>query len=245
MDNETIDLGKWYIPKNWNDITLRKFQEIKKFYNDTENNFDVRQVLHILCDKTMDEVNELPVEFLDIILNKLSFLNEQPKVGEPSNKVTIDGQVYQVNTMQRMKTGEYVAADSAMKNDKDDFASILAIMCRKPDEKYDSKFEAELFEERKKMFEEQPITKILPIVNFFLSRLELSLTPSLLYSKVEEELSHIRRSINNSQGIGIFRKLFLRWQVMKLQKSMRSGKNMSQIHSSFSHILSKKGKWKK
>lgn len=242
MDNGTIDLGKWYIPKNWNDISLKKFQEIKKFYNDTENNFDVRQVLHILCDKTMDEVYELPVEFLDIILEKLTFIYEQPKTEEPTNSITVDGQLYQVNVMEKMKTGEFVAADSVMKNDKDDFASILAILCRKPDEKYDSRFEAEEFDNRRKMFLEQPITKILPIVSFFLQRFEQSLIPSLLYSKVEEEANHIQQSIKNSEKIGVFKKCYLNWQMRKLRKLMKSNKSTSQIHSYFSPILSRKGK---
>lgn len=245
MDNETIDLGKWVIPKNWEDISLLKFQQIKKFYNETDNAFDVRQVLHILCDKTMDEVNELPVEFLDIILEKLSFLNEQPKTEEPTNSIIIDGQLYQVNVMEKMKTGEYVAADSAMKNDKDDFASILAILCRKPDEKYDSRFEAELFEERKKMFEEQPITKILPIVSFFLSKLNEQVILSLLYSRLEDEVNHIQQIIKNSEKIGVFKKCYLNWQMRRLRKSMKSNKSTSQIPSSSSPILLKKAKCKK
>lgn len=225
MQNDSYNFGNWNIPTSWDDITLKKFQEINKYYSDKDKHFDVREVIHILADKTIDEVNELPAEFLQVIMEKLSFIEKEPEAKEPTNKIEISKETYQINYMEKLKTGEYVSVDNILKADSNDYASILAILCRKEGEIYDSKFEAELFEERKKMFEEQPITKILPIVGFFLNLYILLVTPSQLYSQVEEELNHIQKSIKTSTEIGVFKKRSLNSQVKKLQKLLKSNKN--------------------
>lgn len=225
MRKDSYNFGDWNIPTSWDDITLKKFQEINKYYSDKDKHFDVREVIHILADKTIDEVNELPAEFLQIIMEKLSFIEKEPETKEPTNKIEIGKETYQINFMEKLKTGEYVSVDNILKADSNDYASILAILCRKEGEIYDSKFEAELFEERKKMFEEQPITKILPIIGFFLNLYILLVTPSRLFSQVEEELNHIQKSIKTSTEIGVFKKRSLNSQVKKLQKLLKSNKN--------------------
>ena len=226
-NEEIIDYGSWDIPTDWSQITLRQFQDIDNYYKDKERNFDVRDVIHILAGKTIDEVNQLPVEFLEIIFDKLSFMNEQPVVGEPTNKIELDGVTYQVNIMNKLKTGEYVAVDSVVKTDAANFAAILAIICRKEDEIFDSKFENEILEDRIKMFENAPITKVLPIMNFFINCYILSETPSQLYSMVEEEINLTRQNIQDSVKNGGITKLSSRWQMRKLRKLEKSLKSIS------------------
>ena len=151
MDNNTIDYGKISIPTSWDEITLKQFQDIERYYDDKDKKFDAREVLHIFTNKTVDEINALPLELTEILMNKLLFLQEKPKDVEPSNKVKIDGEEYVINVMEKLKTGEYVTVDAILKNDKFDYSSIFAVLCRKNGEIYDSKFEAELFEQRKEM----------------------------------------------------------------------------------------------
>lgn len=222
---DKIDYGKIQVPTNWNEITLKQFQKINSYYDDKDKKFNIIDVVDIMIDKDRDYVMSLPSDFLNIILEKLQFLQEQPKQEEPSNKIEIDGETYVINVMEKLKTGEYIAVDSVMKNDKNDYASILAILCRKQGEIYDSKFEAETFEERKKMFEQQPITKILPTLSFFLQLYIVSQTHSHLYSQVEEAINHTAKSINNSTKIGVGGKLYLNWRMRKLRKLLRSNKS--------------------
>lgn len=228
MDKEVIkDFGKWNVPTKWDDITLKIYQEIEKYYEDKETKeFDVREVLHILTNKDWDEINALPAEFLDTILTHLIFLTTTPEVGEASNKIVVDGVEYKINVMEKLKLGEYVAVDTVLKADKHDYASILAILCRKEGEIYDSTYEAEVFDKRKEMFENQPVTKILPIVSFFLDLYITLETPSQLYSQVESAISHIQQTIDSSQKIGVSKRLSLNWQMKKLRKSLKSIKRI-------------------
>ena len=221
------DFGKWNVPSKWDDITLKVYQDIERYYADKEERqFDVRDVLHILTNKSIDEINELPSEFLDTILTHLLFLVTTPDVGEPSNKIVIDGEEYIINIMEKLKLGEYVAVDNVIKADKSDYASIIAILCRKKGEVYDSKFEAETFEKRKEMFESQPVTKILPLIGFFLNLYIVLEKHSQLYSLVEEGIDLIQQNIENSENLGVFKRLSLNWQMRKLRKSIKSIKRI-------------------
>lgn len=224
---DKINLGSWKVPTSWDEITLKQFQDIDNYYKDREKEPGIREILHILTNKTVDEVNQLPVEFLEIIFEKLSFMNEQPVVGEPTNKIELDGITYQVNIMNKLKTGEYVAVDSVVKTDAANFAAILAIICRKEDEIFDSKFENEILEDRIKMFENAPITKVLPVMNFFINCYILSETPSRLYSMVEEEINLTRQNIQDSVKNGGITKLSSKWQMRKLRKLEKSLKSIS------------------
>lgn len=226
MDNENvIDLGKWTVPTKWEDVTLEMFQKIEKYYSDKDKDFDVRDVLDIFTNHTRDEIDQLPINFTEKLMNELSFLKEQPNYGDASPKIEIDGEEYCINVMEKLKTGEYVAIDTILKNDSHDYISILAVLCRKQGEIYDSKFEAEVFEERQKLFAKQPIMNIMPLISFFLSLYIVRMTHSQLYSEVEEGLNLIQQNIDNSENLGVFKRRSLNSQVKKLRKLLKSNKS--------------------
>ena len=223
MDNENvIDFGSWTVPTSWDELTLKQFQEIEKYYSDKDKNFDVREVLDIFTDHTRDEIDQLPINFTDKLLNELSFLKEQPQYGDASASIEIDGEKYSINVMEKLKTGEFVAIDTILKSDPHDYISILAVLCRKNGEIYDSKFEAELFEERQKLFAKQPIMNIMPLISFFLSLYILRMTHSQLYSEVEEGLNLMEQNIENSRANGDLSELSTRRLMKKLKKLRKS-----------------------
>ena len=217
---EDIDFGQWICPKSWDDISLGLYQEIEQYYLNTEGKVNIIDILHILCDKTKDEVNALPIVFVEKILEQIAFIQEQPIV-EPSNKIVIDGEAYIVHTDKTLRFGEYVAADSVIKQENNDYATLLAILCRKEGEVYDSQFEAEKLDERVELFKKQPITKILPIVNFFLQSYLLTEGISQVYSQLREGVSQLAKSIKSSQNLGVFKKLYLNWQVKHILKLLK------------------------
>lgn len=227
MDNENvIDFGSWHCPTSWEELTLEMFQEIEKYYSNKDKDFDIREVLHIFTNKTEDEINALPITFTNELMNKLMFLKDKPKDYEPSNFIEIDGVRYGINVMEKLKTGEFVAIDTILKSDQHDYISILAVLCRKNGEIYDSKFEAEVFEERQKLFAKQPVTKIMPLISFFFNLYIVRMTHSQLYSEVEEGLNLIQQNIDNSENLGVFKRLSLNSQMKKLRKLLKSNKSI-------------------
>ena len=217
-DNNIIDYGEVTIPTSWDELTLKQYQEIERYYEDKDKEFDVREVLHIFTNRTMDEINAMPLDILDILLDKLSFITQSKPQPQASNKIEIDGETYMVNTMEKMKTGEYISTQTVLKADKHNYAAILAILCRKEGEIYDSNFEANVLNSRIELFEKQPITKILPIITFFLTLYEQLVIPSLLSSQVQEAINLTRQSIETSRKNGRLSKLFMRSAMKTLKK---------------------------
>ena len=150
MENKEniIDYGSITVPKSWDEISLKKYQEIERYYDGKDDeNFNVIDVLDILIDKDRDFIMSLPTEFLEKIMEHLTFLQKSPEYGEPTNKITIDGETYQINFQNQLKTGEFIAAETLLKSDKHNYSALLAILCRKEGEIYDSKFENEVLED--------------------------------------------------------------------------------------------------
>ena len=227
MDNENvIDFGSWTVPTSWDEITLKQFQEIEKYYSDKDKDFDIREVLHIFTNKTEDEINELPIVFTNELMNKLMFLKDKPKDYEPSNFIEIDGVRYSINIMEKLKTGEFVAIDTILKSDPHDYISIFAVLCRKDGEIYDSKFEAEEFDKRVELMGKQPAIKMFPLIAFFFNLYIVRMTHSQLYSEVEEGLNLIQQNIDNSENLGVFKRLSLNSQMKKLRKLLKSNKSI-------------------
>lgn len=217
-DNNIIDYGEVTIPTSWDELALKQYQEIERYYEDKYKEFDVREVLHIFTNRTMDEINAMPLDILDILLDKLSFITQSKPQPQASNKIEIDGETYMVNTMEKMKTGEYISTQTVLKADKHNYAAILAILCRKEGEIYDSNFEANVLNSRIELFEKQPITKILPIITFFLTLYEQLVIPSLLSSQVQEAINLTRKNIETLRKNGRLSKLFMKSAMKTLRK---------------------------
>lgn len=217
-DNNVISLGEWNLPKSWKDITLKQFQEIKRHYDGKEKNVDVRDILHILTNHTIDEVNELPIEFTEKMLEQLTFLQEEPNIEDARPYVDIKGTRYAVNIQNKLKTGEYLSVNQVLKDDKDNLALMLAILCRKDNEPYDSHFENEVIQERVEMFENTPVFEVMPIINFFLNCWLVSEIPTLLSTEIKEAINHIRKDIETSAKNGQIGKLYTKSVMRTLNK---------------------------
>lgn len=227
MDNENvIDLGKWTTPKSWDELTLKQFQAIEKYYSDKDKKFDVREVLELFTDHSRDEIDQLPIDFVDKLLNELTWLHESPTWGESTNHIEIDGEKYQVNVQEKLKTGEYIAVDTVLKSDKNNYAAIMAILCRKEGELFDSKFENEVLGDRIKMWENVGVTKVMPIISFFFELWLASQKSTQLYSMVEEAINLTRKDIENSHKDGALSKRSMKSAMKKLKKLEKSIKSI-------------------
>lgn len=216
------DFGTIYVPDSWDKINLKKYQEIEAFYENKDENFNLIDVLDIMIDKDRDYINSLPMEFLDKVLEKLSFMAEKPEIGEPTNKIVINGETYTIHFENQLKVGEYIAADTIMKNDKHNYAALLAILCRKDDEVYDSRFENEIIEDRIKMWENQPVLDVMRLISFFLLISNLSLLPTLLSSNIEEAINLTAKNIETSHQNGEISKRSMKSLMKKLKKLKES-----------------------
>lgn len=221
MDN-VIDFGSINLPTKWEELSLKQFQEIEKYYSEHEGEFKITDIIHIMCGKSVDEINAMPLEFLDIISDKLEFMTTPMEKAVPTKEVEVNGEKYVIHTEEQLKVGEYVAADTILKNDSHNYAALMAILCRKEGEVYDSKFENEELMKRIEMWEKVPVMKVMGIISFFLTCYTLSVTPTLLSSEVEEEINRIRKRIEISVQNGETSRRSMKSAMKKLDRLQQS-----------------------
>lgn len=223
MADEVIkDYGEWNLPRGWNELTLKIFQDIERYYSDKDKQFDVRDVLNLFTDHSVEEISQLPIDFVDKLLNELSWLQNAPEYGEARPYIDINGERYQVNVQEKLKTGEYIAVETVMKGDVHNYAAILAILCRKQGEIYDSHFENEVLPSRIELFERQPVMEVMPIVSFFLNLWLVLGKHTLLYSKVREQVDLTRKHIETLHKNGGISKRSMKSAMKELRKLEKS-----------------------
>lgn len=229
------DFGSITVPTSWEQITLGQFIKLMRLQED-ENKTDISliDIMAVLTGTDKKYIYSLPSDFANTIMAHLLFLNK-PLKEEPKAEVIIDGNLYKINYMEKLKFGEYTDANTVMANDKFDYASLLAILCRREGEIYDDDYIAEHLDERTEMWNNQPITKVYPLVCFFLTLSALSGKHlEHFMTEGEQVIDQLLTHIEDSLRSGAVKKFSLsyvkaRWKLKKLRKCM------SQLSSTTSH----------
>ena len=219
------DYGNITVPTSWEQITLGQFVKLMRLQEE-ENKTDVSliDIMAVLTGTDKKYIYSLPSDFANTIMAHLLFLNE-PLNEEPKSEVEINGEKYKINYMEKLKFGENVDATTVMDSDKFAYADLLAILCRKEGEAYDDDFIANHIEERTAMWNNQPITKVYPLITFFLTLHAMSGKHLEQYlTTTEDQLLQLVRDIKNSAKRGDGLKLSMTsrmkvwWKCRKLEK---------------------------
>lgn len=228
------DFGKIKIPTKWEEVTLGQFEKIMKLTGgENKGRVDVMSLLSIMTGQDEDYINSLPASFVETLMAHLIFLNDNPRTYDhTASQIQIGKDFYSIHFLEELKFGEYVEVNESMKNDPLDYSSILAILCRKDGELFDEDYVANKFKQRKEMFQEQPVTEILPLMGFFLKLFLLSRANSQgclteLESATNQLLMHTNSSVSNGDG----GKHSLSWRMRTTRKLKKLNKVMSRIFS--------------
>lgn len=219
-----MDFGKVTIPTKWSDITLKQFQELMRIYGQEEK--DILDILSLFTGKSKSELKQMPSEFIETMITHLQFMNTKLEV-EPSNKIVINDNTYQINYTEKLKFGEFVDVETLIKEDKYNWAAMLAMLCRLDGEIYDDDFIADKLDDRIKMYESLPIDKALTLINFFLKlklRYITYILKSLTLKETKEEAESLVQSIRDSlkDGAGTrLNSIYAKIELRKLEKQLR------------------------
>lgn len=243
-----VNFGEVKIPERWEDMSLKQYQELQKYVDEVkaENDSDELKLnkyklLSIFIDRTEDEIMDMPIVFIDKMMSKLLFFYDTPDM-TPSDTIMIDGVEFKVNFMEEMTVKEYEDTDTIIKSDVYNLAALMAVMCRKvigehkdeitgkqwkTTEKYNQEFANIKFDERVKMFENLPITTVLPVIAFFLQRnVELSKLSVDCLTELQTQVDQYAQDIENSVKSMGFKKWLWMPQMIRLKKLRKSIKNL-------------------
>lgn len=213
------------IPEKWEDITLEKFIEIQSLYKDG-NQPTYIQLISVLSNIPEKELNEYPAIVIEKIADKLLYLKDDIST-EILNYIDIDGERYIINYMEDLKFGEFVDCNTVLDADRSNFPAILSIICRKEGEKYDDEYIAKNQETRMEMFKKQPITKVYPMIAFFLTCYQLSKNNTQSYLEtLKDQANHTLNNYIDLVKNGDGKRHFMNSQMRKLKKLKKQLNNI-------------------
>ena len=263
-----IDFGDIKVPTKWEEVTLQMLSdyltlshekeealkkdklEAKKNKQEAPNEKDEKytltdkDILKIFTNFDISKYDILPVELYESIMSNFAFLIEDMPVMKPSNELYYNDIHFVINFMKSLKVKEYEDADMVLRNNRYDYPSLLAILCReckgkKTDhitgqtylinEDYDTEFANHIFDARREMFAKMPMTKVMPLISFFLlkgleSNNHFQNSISIIARQLKEAVENMQ-DLLNSKGLG---KWWYLPQMIKLKKYKKYIQNILQ-----------------
>lgn len=169
---------------NWNKISIKKFDEINNILSSINNvNEDEAleiniNLLSILCDVSVEEIEDLPLTEFSKLVKQTEFLKEMPKVDIKDNYV-INGKKYVLcANVSKMTTAQYIDYQTLVKNADKNVKELLSVFLIPKGKKYG---EYDLEEVMNDIYNYFPIADA-RAVSFFFTLVLQSLTKATLIS---------------------------------------------------------------
>lgn len=168
----------------WGDISIKKFDEINNILSHINNvNEDEAleiniNLLSILCDVSVEEIEDLPLTEFSKLVKQTEFLKEMPKVDIKDNYV-INGKKYVLcANVSKMTTAQYIDYQTLVKNADKNVKELLSVFLIPKGKKYG---EYDLEEVMNDIYNYFPIADA-RAVSFFFTLVLQSLTKATLIS---------------------------------------------------------------
>ena len=208
---------------------------------DEKYNITDKDLLKCFTNFDMEKYDILPVELYNSIMSNFSFVLEDMPQWKPSNHLSYNGIEFVINDKETLKVREYEDAEMILRNNMYDYPSLLAVLCRKVtgtktdnvtglswevNEVYDSEFANKIFDSRREMFAKIPITKVMPLIVFFLTKglTSTNLSQNSL-TTIAQNLYDTLQVIEDSHKTTGLQRLFILPQMIKLRKWKKYIKN--------------------
>ena len=205
---------------------------------DEKYNITDKDLLKCFTDFDMDKYDVLPVELYNSIMSNFSFVLEDMPQWKPSKHLSHNGMEFIVNDKETLKVLEWDDCESILRNNIYDYPSLLAVLCRKVtgtktdnvtglswevNEVYDYEFANKIFDARREMFAKMPITKVMPVIGFFLTKglTSTSLSQNSI-TMIGRQLLSLVQNLEDSARHMVFKKPSMIVAMIKLRKLKKS-----------------------
>ena len=205
---------------------------------DEKYNITDKDLLKCFTDFDMDKYDVLPVELYNSIMSNFSFVLEDMPQWKPSNHLSYNGMEFVVNDKESLKVLEWDDCETILRNNIYDYPSLLAVLCRKVtgtktdnvtglswevNEVYDYEFANKIFDARREMFAKMPITKVMPLIGFFLTKglISTNLSQNSI-TMIGHQLLSLVENLEDSARHMVFKKPSMIVAMIKLRKLKKS-----------------------
>lgn len=186
--------------KNWENISIKTFDEIKKALNTNINNELEANLamLAVLCDADIQEIENLPLTEFSRLLKQTDFITKMPKV-DIKDKYVINGKKYNVCLgVNKMTTAQYIDYQTFGKDIEGNLKNLVSVFLIPEGKKYG---EYDLEEVIDELYNNMPIADAYSVCFFFTLQLQslTKVTLSYLERKIRKEMKKEKDKIRKEK----------------------------------------------
>lgn len=202
------------VPTNWGEIKLKDYEN---FYTEKPETPRERVALVAkICNIEPAKLLDLPSDVFNILVDQTIFIFEEFKA-DPSPSVKIDDKTYVIPIEEKLSLGAFIDADETQKSGERVLSGVLAIVCRPAAETYDP----DKTEDRTQMFGELPMSKVWPLLAFFLHYKNVLEKRTTVFTNLTAAVESLPPNIWHSLKLGGGTKLSQTWRTIKYFYLMR------------------------
>ena len=116
------------IKSNWDEITWNEYEQIEQIISaDIPSDYKAVNLISILTNKSVDEIENLPIAQFQRLLPVLEFLKEQPKIHKHKFNYNVNGREYIFKgQLTDISTAQYIDYRNYMNDEEKDIVKLFS-----------------------------------------------------------------------------------------------------------------------
>lgn len=114
--------------RSWQELTVNEFIQLEQLLKaDIPESYRTAHVLALLTNKSLEEIEELPVPTFMNLSKNISFIQEQPKYNDIEKEYIINNRVYELHAeVPSITTAQYIDYQNYSKEEEKDITKLLS-----------------------------------------------------------------------------------------------------------------------
>lgn len=123
-----MEQTNFVMKSSWREVTINEFIQLEQLLKaDIPESYRTANVVALLSNKSLDEVESLPISTFITLSKKLSFIQEQPKYNDVEKEYTINNHKYELHAdVTQITTAQYIDYQNYSKEEEKDITKLLS-----------------------------------------------------------------------------------------------------------------------
>lgn len=114
---------------NWDEITLDEFIQLDQLIHaDIPDSYKTSNIVALLCNKTVDEIENIPITQFRSLASKLDFIHTKPEYSDTKPYYNLNGRKYKLRAdIPSITTAQYIDYQAYIKESEKDLTKLVGV----------------------------------------------------------------------------------------------------------------------
>lgn len=185
MENNIIQMKT-----SWDEITLNEFIQLDQLIHaDIPDSYKTSNIVALLCNKSLDEIENLPITQFKSLVSKLDFIYTKPAYSDVEKSYSLNGHEYKLKAeIPSITTAQYIDYQAYMKEPDKDLTKLISVWLIPAGHEYNDGYDMNtVFEDAGSMTLSDAMG-----ISFFFSR-QLAASIKIMQCSLEKNLNLLKK----------------------------------------------------